>query len=48
MVENIVIEWRVLSLQELKSARNKENRLLLMPDGSNKGRAKVSLDFPLV
>lgn len=37
----------VLSLQEWKSARNKENRLLLMPDGSNKGRAKVRFCFPL-
>lgn len=38
----------VPSLQEWKSARNKENKLLLMPDGSNKGRAKVSFCFPLV
>lgn len=37
----------VLSLQEWKSARNKENRRLLMPDGSNKGRAKVRFCFPL-
>lgn len=39
---------RVLCLQEWKSVKNKESRLLLMPDGPNKGRTKVGRHFPLV
>lgn len=48
MAENIVIGRCVLSLQEWKSVKNKEDRLLLTPDGPSKGRTKVRVCFPLL
>lgn len=43
-----VIGRCVLCLQEWKSVKNKESRLLLMPDVPNKGRTKVGMYFPLM
>lgn len=44
---NVLIGRCVLCSQEWKSVKNKESRLLLMPDGPNKGRTKVERHFPL-